>query len=80
MRDAIFIRKMRLTLKQFQTYYAKTDPGEPKPVREIHAIRMADSDFIKNYGWEAWQKKISKSADEFLKKYKRQIKIAPTLG
>lgn len=30
-----------LTQKEFDYYYAQTDPSEPKLMREIHAIRIA---------------------------------------
>lgn len=33
-----------LTQEEFDYYYSKTDPAEPKPMREIHAIRIAMAD------------------------------------
>lgn len=68
-----------LTQKQFDYYYAKTDPTEPKPVREIHAIRLANTDYRKNINREQWIREINREAWETAKKYNLSFEKVPTL-
>lgn len=59
-----------LTQKEFDYYYAQTGPAEPKPMREIHAVRLADADYRAKVGWERWIKETNREARKLLTKHK----------
>ncbi len=68
-----------LTQEEFDYYYSKTDPTEPKPVREIHAIRLADTDYRKNISRDQWIREVNREALETAKEYGLSLQKVPTL-
>ncbi len=69
-----------LTQEEFDYYYSKTDPTEPKPVREIHAVRMAASDYIGKYGWDKYCEEANQTARDFCGRHNKPYQPVATLA